>query len=89
MLVLAFADPAASVVGRLWGKRPLGKGTWEGTTVFYLVACLTLAPGIGVPFAAAVAAVVAMVEMLPVGLDDNFTIPVATAAALWMLGLPA
>ena len=31
LLVLALADPAASVIGRRWGRRKLGKGTWEGS----------------------------------------------------------
>lgn len=89
MLVLALADPAASVVGRLWGRRPLGKGTWEGTTVFYLVAASVLVPHVGLPLAAAVAGVVAASEVMPLGLDDNLVIPVVAAAMMWVLGVPA
>ena len=88
MLVLAFADPAASVVGRLWGRRTLGKGTWEGTAVFYLVASAVLVPAVGLPLAAAAAAVVAASEVMPLGLDDNLVIPVVAAATLWVLGVP-
>lgn len=89
MMVLAFADPAASVVGRLWGRRPLGKGTWEGSAVFYLVAAAVLTPSIGFGVAAAVAAVVAAAEIAPLGLDDNLVIPVVAAACLATLGLPS
>lgn len=86
MLVLALADPAASVVGRLWGRRGLGKGSWEGTGAFYLVAAAVLAPFAGLQTALAAAAVVAAIEVMPTGIDDNLTVPLATALALWMFG---
>lgn len=82
MLVLALADPAASVVGRLWGTRPLGKGSWQGTAAFAVVAAAVLTPLVGVPAGLAAAAVAAVLEVLPVGIDDNLTTPVAVAAAL-------
>lgn len=88
ILVLAFADPAAATVGRLAGRRPLGKGTVEGTLAFLLVAVVVLTPFVGVWAALPVAALVAAVEVLPWGLDDNLTIPVATAAGLWAFSLP-
>ena len=86
MLVLGLADPAASVVGRLWGRNRLGKGTWEGTAAFYLVAAAVLAPLFGLQAALVAAAVVAAIEVLPTGVDDNLTIPLATALALWLAG---
>lgn len=86
LLVLGFADPAASTVGRLWGRRRLGKGTLLGTSVFAAVAFAVMTPAVG-PAAALVAALVtAAVEVLPTGLDDNLTVPVAAAAALWLVG---
>jgi dolichol kinase len=86
MLAFAFADPAAHVVGRLLGTRRLGKGTWEGTAVFFLVAATVLTPlaGIGAALIAAVAA--AAVEVLSVGLDDNLTVPPVIAIVLWLAG---
>lgn len=89
MLVLAFADPAASVSGRLWGKRPLGKGTWEGTCVFFLVAAAVLTPIVGFPGALVAAAAAATFEVLPTGLDDNLVVPLATVLALRVFGIPA
>lgn len=82
MLVLALADPAASVVGRLWGTRPLGKGSWQGSAAFMVVAAAVLTPLVGVPTALAAAAVAAALEVLPVGIDDNLTTPLAVAVAL-------
>lgn len=88
VLVLALADPAASVVGRLWGRHALGKGSWEGTGAFFLVAAAVLTPFAGPPDALIAAALVAALEVLPTGIDDNLTVPPATALALWAVGAP-
>jgi dolichol kinase len=86
VLVLALADPAASVVGRLCGRRRLGKGSIEGSTAFATVAFVVLSFFVS-PAAAAVAALTAAaVEIAPWKLDDNVTVPLAAAAALWLLG---
>jgi len=82
ILVLALADPSASVIGRLVGRRPLGKGTVEGVLVFYAVASAVLWAAFGDPMALLVAAAVAAVEVLPIPLDDNLTVPLATAGLL-------
>ncbi|MDT8341426.1 MAG: hypothetical protein RQ751_07935, partial [Longimicrobiales bacterium] len=85
------ADPAAGVVGRLWGSRPLGKGSVQGSAAFLVaawgaLALLTADPLAVLPVAVAVAAV----EILPLPVDDNLTIPLATGALLWLiLGTPA
>ena len=88
VLVLALADPAASVAGRLWGKRPLGSGTWEGAGVFFLAAAAVLAPFAGLA-AVPVAAVAAAAEVAPSGVDDNLAVPLATALALAVAGTGA
>lgn len=89
VLVLAVADPAASVVGRTWGRHRLGKGSWEGTGAFFVVAAAVLAPFAGLPAALIAAAVVAAFEVVPSGIDDNLTVPLATALALWLVGMPS
>ena len=86
ILVLALADPAASVVGRVWGRRPLGKGSVEGALTFWVVATATMAPTAGVPKALGAAALVAICEVLPTKADDNLLIPIVAALALWMMG---
>lgn len=86
ILVLAFADPAASILGRLVGRRPLGKGSVEGALIFSLVAFLVLLPFVSPPVAAACAVVTALVEVLPLGLDDNLTVPLTAAAMVFLLG---
>ena len=86
LLVLGFADPSASVVGRLWGRRRLGKGTVLGTAVFAAVGWAVAVWAIGPWRGLAAALLVAAVEILPWPLDDNLTVPVAAAAALTLLG---
>ena len=85
VLVLSLADPAASVVGRSWGRHALGKGSWEGTGAFFLVACAVTFPFVGLPNAVLAAGAVAIFEVLPSGIDDNLTVPVVAALALWLV----
>jgi dolichol kinase len=90
LVVLALADPAASVVGRTWGRRRLGKGSLEGAGTFFVVAFVALSPLVGAGPALAAALVSAAVEVLPIPLDDNLTIPLTCGAAVaWLLGIPA
>ena len=86
MLVLAVADPAASVIGRLWGRNKVGKGSWEGTTAFFLVATAVLVPFAGLQAALIAAAATAALEVTPIGIDDNLTVPLAAALTLWLVG---
>ncbi|MCY3808342.1 MAG: hypothetical protein OXG58_02705 [Gemmatimonadetes bacterium] len=88
ILVLAVADPVASVVGRLWGRRPLGKGSWEGSAAFYAVSVAVLIPFFGLPVALAAGTFAAAAEVAPTGIDDNLTVPLATLLALWVVGAP-
>jgi dolichol kinase len=84
ILVMALADPVASVIGRRFGRRRLGKGTVEGSAAFFVMASVVLVLSTRQPAAAAVAGVVSLVEVLPWKLDDNLTIPL-TAGSLLML----
>lgn len=86
ILLLAFADPAAAVVGRLRGRRPLGKGTVEGTLTFWLVGTAVLAPLVGWPSAVLAAVVAGLAEVLPGAVDDNLVIPVVGGAVLLLTG---
>jgi len=86
ILVLALADPAASVVGRLWGRHPLGSGTVLGTVTFATVATLVLAARHPLPLAIGVALLVSVAEALDIRVDDNLRVPLATGLALMVLG---
>jgi dolichol kinase len=91
--VLGLADPAASIVGRRFGRHKLIHGrTLEGTTTFAIVGASVAAAvliGFGTPIVTAlVVALVsgvagALAELLSRRIDDNFSVPVLTAAAAW------
>lgn len=87
IVVLALADPAASIVGRLWGRRKLGQGTVLGTTVFVAVAFAVLSLFVGAVPAGLAALVIAAVEVIPWRVDDNLSVPLAGATALWLMGI--
>ncbi len=81
------ADAAAAVVGRAFGRtRIRGGRTVEGSTAFYITA---LAIGIVVarlstPTAALTALALALVELLPLPVDDNLFLPLLGALLTWL-----
>ena len=103
VIILGFADPAAGLIGRRWGKHKLINGrSVEGTATFAIVgfaaAMAVMAlfyPAVSLSHAAAISAagavVGAIVELLSRRIDDNLSIPVSVAlaglATVSMLGL--
>ena len=92
MMFLALGDPAAALVGRrtpgprIWGKSP------GGTAAFVAVALLVVAVLGGTGAVdyhwglLAGAAVAGLVELAPLRLDDNLTVPLVAGAAMHFLG---
>ena len=85
ILVLALADPGASLLGRAFGTRRVGKGTVEGSSAFFAIASLSLLPFFPWPQALGAALLVAAVEIIPWPLDDNLVVPVASGGILALL----
>jgi dolichol kinase len=91
--VLGFADPTAAIVGRRFGRVKLVHGrTLEGTVTFAVVgaaaalgviAWLPAPPplGIAVLIAATAGTAGAFAELFSRRIDDNFAIPLVSAAA--------
>jgi dolichol kinase len=86
VLVLAVSDPAASWMGRRWGRRRFLGGTLEGSLVFLATALTILA--LRHPFGPALAAALlaTLAERVSWPVDDNFAVPVTTAVVLTLLG---
>ncbi len=93
--VLGLADPAAALIGRRFGRTRLVNGrSFEGSTAFFVVAfsaALAIMVGLhDLPWAAAAIAsavaalTAALVELFSRRIDDNLTIPLATAGAAWL-----
>ncbi len=97
VLVLAFADPAASIVGKRWGTLKLYREkSWLGTAAFALTAALVsfgfmalALPGTSVAWRLAVAGTAAVVgaltELFSDRLDDNFTVLLMVAGVVTLL----
>jgi len=95
LLLLAVGDPAASVIGRLWGRLRFGGKSVEGTLAFFatasLVALVFWAAGGYSPLwagalAAAAAALAEAVSGRPLWIDDNLTVPLVSGAVLTLAG---
>ncbi|MEN0067478.1 MAG: hypothetical protein AAGA48_35430 [Myxococcota bacterium] len=98
LAVLGFGDPAAAIIGRNFGRTPVGRGrTLEGSLAFVAAGALA-AFGIGLwlhPAAFPVLALRALAggvagavaEVVTRRLDDNLTIPLAVATVLGVLRL--
>ncbi len=101
VIVLGFADPVAGFIGRRWGRTLLINGrTLEGTLAFVsvgalaaLVTLLVFHPGLGAPAIVAMSLAGAvtggLAELVSRRIDDNLSIPLATAAgagvvAVWL-----
>ncbi|MBK7583881.1 MAG: hypothetical protein IPI67_27265 [Myxococcales bacterium] len=98
LAVLGLGDPAAGLVGRRWGRRPLRGGrTLEGTVAFALVGTLAAFSVLSLwhgaaawplllTVAAAAGVAGAVAEVVSVKLDDNFAVPLAAAMAAALVG---
>lgn len=85
---LAFGDVAATTVGERYGKRKIGNKSLEGTAGF-VVASLAAGfilsfLGLGMPLWVVVlgALCAAAIELLPLPVNDNFSIPLLTGAVM-------
>lgn len=86
-LYMAWADPAAVVVGRRFGRRPLGDKTWEGCAAFVATAFAVGLFFFSWPVALAGAVAAGLVELFtPRWANDNSLIPVAAGLLLALLG---
>jgi dolichol kinase len=87
ILVLAWADPAANVIGQKTGRRPFLAGTVRGTATFVLVAFCASVFFVPWWMALVAATVTGLVEAAPLELDDNLIVPVTAASLLYLMGL--
>jgi diacylglycerol kinase (CTP) len=93
---LAIADPLSAIVGIRWGRyRIVPDKSVEGSLAFFgatlaitaaVLYVATLAPPGAIAIVATLlAAAAATVEMLPLRIDDNLTIPLAVGFLGWIL----
>ncbi len=97
LLVLGLADPAASIVGKLWGKKKLYRNkSYLGTSTFFGVAfaasiiyfslALDGYSALHIVLASiGIAAVGAVTELFSIKIDDNFSIPFVVSIAAFLM----
>ena len=77
MLFLTLADPVAALIGKRWGRRRIFQKTILGSSGFFSTAVVVTILVWGFSWQGIlVAALAACIELLPVPVNDNLTIPV-------------
>ncbi len=88
LLVLAVGDTVASLVGRAVGGRTLlGRKTAAGSLAMFVASSLVALAFVPPWVAVGGALAATLVELLPLPIDDNLTIPLAAGLALMLLSL--
>jgi len=86
LLLLTISDGLAAVVGTIFGRHPVYGKTWEGFLAFFLSAWLIIYIVLDEPLiGGGVALVTAGIELLPVKVNDNLLIPLASGTFLMFL----
>ena len=90
--ILIISDSTSALIGRRFGKRRFFAKSLEGSAAFFLSAVLVvfIAPKINnnpVEFFIGIiaAAIGAVVEALPLTIDDNLSIPISVGCAMWLM----
>jgi len=84
LYILIICDAAAGIVGSGWGRTRVFGKTLEGSLAFFISGMIVIAFTMRDNLLWGILAVIggALVELIPTGLDDNFTIPVVAGAIM-------
>lgn len=92
MLILSVCDSAAAISGKIFGKKRIKNKTLEGSIGFFITGVLIifLTPKMSDSFSEYYIALTALVlttlfELIPLRIDDNFSIPVFFGAVYLLL----
>ena len=89
ILIVAFADAAATIVGQSMGNHRIfynKKKSWEGTIAAWIVAFLCGCIYLPISYALLAASFSSIIESLPLKSLDNLLIPISTGILLMCLG---
>ncbi len=85
VVVLAVGDAFASMVGMRYGRTRMGSKSLEGSIAFFLSTFLVLLPFLGLWKAFLICSFSAIVEALPISVDDNFSVPLTAGFIYWIM----
>lgn len=89
IMIVAFADTAATIVGRSMGNHRIfynKKKSWEGTIAAWIVAFLCGCIYLPISYALLAASFSSIIESLPLKSLDNLFVPISTGILLMCLG---
>ena len=83
---LIISDSVAALIGKLFGKHKIFDKSVEGTAAFLVSASVIMLFFPGIPLIQRISAALsaAIIELLPIPVDDNFLIPVATCSFMML-----
>ena len=82
ILVMSYSDTAAAIIGKKYGRTKIFSKTLEGSFAFFIVAfiiALVMYPQINLTLSLAAIVIATIVEILPLNIDDNFSVPIIVA----------
>jgi dolichol kinase len=87
MVIIVIGDTAAAIIGRRFGRFHFRGKTLEGSLAFCLFAGLAvlIIPDLAIKVAIAGVVFGAIIEALPIPIDDNITVPLAAGALMQLL----
>ena len=87
MYILIIGDTMAAFVGTMWGRTKIWGKSFEGSLAFFFSSCaiLALLGRVGMQVAVVGALVATVVELLPLSINDNLTIPISSGVSMSLL----
>ena len=87
ILIMSYADTAAAIIGKKYGKTKIFNKTLEGSMAFLctaLIIVLIIYPEINLFYSLLAVFIATIVELLPLNIDDNLSVPIAVSLILSM-----
>jgi dolichol kinase len=86
LFILSISDAFAAIAGILFGKHQLFYKTWEGSLVFFLLTCIiVMFTNAEILAALIIGFITAVVEVLPLPINDNYSVALASAIMLYII----
>jgi dolichol kinase len=87
MVIVVIGDVAAAIIGRRFGRIRFRNKSLEGTLAFIIFAMIFIQVIPALPLRIGIAGVMtgALIEFLPIPVDDNITVPLAAGAFMQLL----
>jgi glycerol-3-phosphate acyltransferase PlsY len=87
LVFLVFGDMAGKIFGLAYGRHKIFNKTLEGTLANFGVMIITsyiLYTSLNIPLIVLIAGGLAapLIEIIPIGINDNFTVPIISGAAM-------